>query len=150
VSNSGKRYQLKNKINRGSFGLIFEAISLDSQNGNFVIKIINGKDKNDLEIEFLNKVKDHDITGISKIIDWGFLSKQVEKRLNFESNSKFIVLEKLGQSMKDIMNGRSKILVRDILKLGIDLIKTIEKLHNLGICHYDIKPDNVMTKFPIF
>ena len=54
VSVSGKRYELKNQINRGSYGIIFEAVSLDQEIGHFVIKVINGQDKNDNEIEFLN------------------------------------------------------------------------------------------------
>ena len=57
------------------------------------------------------------------------------------------MLEKLGRSIKDMMNGGSKMLVRDVLKVGIELFKIIEKLHNLGICHQDIKPDNIMTNF---
>ena len=44
--------------------------------------------------------------------------------------------------MKDIMQG--KCFIKDIFKLGIELFKIIEKLHDVGICHLDIKPDNVM------
>jgi serine/threonine protein kinase len=34
----------------------------------------------------------------------------------------------------------------DILKLGIQLIKSIRQLHSLGFVHLDLKPDNIMFK----
>lgn len=32
----------------------------------------------------------------------------------------------------------------DAVKIGIELIKVIERVHKLGICHNDIKPDNIL------
>ena len=32
----------------------------------------------------------------------------------------------------------------DVLKLGLRLIKIVEELHEIGIVHLDIKPDNIL------
>ena len=52
----------------------------------------------------------------------------------------------LEDSMKDLVFSYSfKMKVKDVIKVGIKMIKILEGLHSLGICHLDIKPDNIMT-----
>ena len=60
--------------------------------------------------------------------------------------SVFIVMPKLEESMKDLVFSYSfKMKVKDVIKVGIKMIQILEGLHSLGICHLDIKPDNIMT-----
>ena len=50
-------------------------------------------------------------------------------------------------TMESIFQLNKKMLKKsDILKLGIQLIKSIRQLHSLGYVHLDIKPDNIMFK----
>ena len=50
-------------------------------------------------------------------------------------------------TMDTIFSLNKKLLKKsDILKLGIQLIKSIRQLHSLGFVHLDIKPDNIMFK----
>ena len=35
--------------------------------------------------------------------------------------------------------------MKDIIKLGIELLDRIEKLHDIGILHLDIKADNILN-----
>tara|TARA_B110001450_G_C17366549_1_gene377834 strand:+ start:74 stop:307 length:234 start_codon:yes stop_codon:yes gene_type:complete len=37
-------------------------------------------------------------------------------------------------------------MVKDVLKMGVRLIKILEGLHSIGLCHLDIKPDNIMIR----
>ena len=36
--------------------------------------------------------------------------------------------------------------VADAINTGIFLLKVIEKVHNSGFCHADIKPENILIK----
>jgi serine/threonine protein kinase len=42
-----------------------------------------------------------------------------------------------------IKNGISTAVV---INIGISLLKIIEKVHDKGYCHSDIKPDNILVK----
>ena len=58
----------------------------------------------------------------------------------------FIVMPKLETSIKDlIFSNDLRVMVKDVLKIGIEMIRILEGLHSIGICHLDIKPDNIMT-----
>ena len=49
--------------------------------------------------------------------------------------------------MEKIFHSNNKLLKKsDILKIGIQLIKSIRQLHSLGYVHLDIKPDNIMVQ----
>ena len=57
----------------------------------------------------------------------------------------FIVMEKLGMSLKDmLMNIDDSFCLVDTLKIGIQLINLVEKLHKIGYIHCDLKPDNIL------
>ena len=57
----------------------------------------------------------------------------------------YIVLEKLGISLKDILQQTQRHFSKIcILNFGIVMINLLEKLHDKGYIHCDIKPDNIM------
>ena len=88
--------------------------------------------------------------GLSQIIDWGVLSNDVCHKLGVEKKSKFIVMDALGESLRNLLDsGEIHVSKVDVYKLGIQLFKIIERLHDMGICHLDIKPDNVMLGAPV-
>ena len=59
-----------------------------------------------------------------------------------------MVVERLGPSLSDfIENIKVDLKLKDVVKLGIGLIEKIKILHELGIVHCDIKPDNIMLAF---
>lgn len=57
-----------------------------------------------------------------------------------------MIMELLGDSLEDIFNavGR-KFSISTVLFLGINIIKLIEKVHNSGFIHRDIKPNNFLV-----
>lgn len=60
-------------------------------------------------------------------------------------NQPYIILEKLGHSLKDLLKLNKKhFTIPCIINLGIKLIELLEKLHIKGYIHCDIKPDNIM------
>jgi serine/threonine protein kinase len=59
----------------------------------------------------------------------------------------FIVQEKYGSNLAAIYSLNNKNLKQtDILKLGIQLIKNIQKLHEIGYLHTDIKPESLVLE----
>ena len=57
----------------------------------------------------------------------------------------YIILEKLGPSIDDLLcriHGQFSLLT--IMNIGISLINLIEKMHDKGFIHCDLKPDNVL------
>lgn len=62
-----------------------------------------------------------------------------------KKNQPYIVQEKLGKSLKDIFyeieDHFTKIC---ILNLAIKLVEILERLHEKGYIHCDIKPDNIL------
>ena len=59
-----------------------------------------------------------------------------------------MVVERLGPSLRDFLeNIKINLKLKDIVKLGIGLIEKTKQLHELGIVHCDIKPDNIMLAF---
>ena len=54
-------------------------------------------------------------------------------------------MEKLGMSLKDILKKNKRhFTIKCILQIGIKLIVLLQKMHNTGYIHCDIKPDNIM------
>ena len=74
------------------------------------------------------------IKGFPKVISKGILK-----------NQPYIILEKLGHSLKDILKMNKKhFSLPCIINLGIQLLVQLEKMHKKGYIHCDIKPDNIM------
>jgi serine/threonine protein kinase len=91
------------------------------------------------------------IQGFSQLLEKGTSDSFHTLDLDVEDESPFFVMEKLGTSLMDIFDASNQKLMKiDVLKLGIELLKLIEKLHSFDIIHQDIKFDNIMftQKFP--
>ena len=77
----------------------------------------------------------------AKLIDKGVIKRSRRKR-------PFVVVERLGPSLRDFLeNIKINLKLKDIIKLGIGLIEKTKQLHELGIVHCDIKPDNILLAF---
>ena len=54
-------------------------------------------------------------------------------------------MERLGVNLVDIMKvKRLQFTLDQVVSLGVQLINSIEKFHELGFVHCDLKPDNIM------
>jgi len=64
-----------------------------------------------------------------------------------EGDYNAMVLEMLGNDLEDIRHAtpHGKMKLKDVIKIGHQILYVIEQFHNRGIVHRDIKPENLMT-----
>lgn len=56
-----------------------------------------------------------------------------------------MVLERLEVTVTKLFDMNNRYFQKvDILKMGIQLVKSIRNLHDIGYVHLDLKPDNMM------
>lgn len=89
------------------------------------------------------------IEGFSEILDFGKVSDILAKKLRVKKGSYFIIMNKLGRSVKDIQfeDDELRLKVPDSIKIGIKILNILERLHSIGIVHKDIKPDNMCFNY---
>jgi serine/threonine protein kinase len=87
------------------------------------------------EFKIMKELSDRGLSGFPKVYDSGCFQ-----------NQPYIVSERLGLSIKDILKrNRKHFSVKCIMTIGLQLVDLLEKLHEVGYIHCDLKPDNVMV-----
>jgi casein kinase 1 len=69
--------------------------------------------------------------------------------LNSKSGKTFpaIVIDRLGDDLEKVMDQRGKLSVVEVARLGLALVKILERVHRTGILHRDLKPANIMLGY---
>jgi len=123
------KYEIIEKIGEGTFGKVFNGKNIRSGE-NIAIKI----QYKDIEKVLKHEAKIYkylkDISGIPNIRNYGT-----------ETGFNYLILDLLGPSLSDI-----EINSLQCIKYMIQSINIIETVHDIGIIHRDIKPDNFLLK----
>ena len=134
-------YEIIKKLGSGSFGEVYLTKILST--GQLVASKIeeknNKKKKNDSKI--------FDEYKIYRKFEMKGLEKGIPKIYSFYETPKFnvLVMELLGENLETIFDAyNKKFQLGTVLKLGYEIINLIEKVHNCGFIHRDIKPNNFM------
>ena len=134
-------YEIIKKLGSGSFGEVFLTKILST--GQLVASKIeekkNKKNKNDSKI--------FDEYKIYRKFEMKGLETGIPKIYSFYETPKFnvLVMELLGENLETIFDAYNKqFQIGTVLKLGCEIINLIEKVHNCGFIHRDIKPNNFM------
>lgn len=137
-------YQIDKKIGRGAFGDVFLAYEIDTITNEKTGKMVAIKkykkftESDAREIEIMKELQDHCQDCVVCFIDF-YDSAGPNK------DEKWLISEYIkGKTMKEfrmiIRNRSLKIKVQVMLNIA----KCLQKLHNLGIIHKDLKTDNIM------
>ena len=127
------KYNLIEKISEGSFGSVFKAENIRTNENvaiKFEIKIDNIKSlKNEAKIyQYLGKLE-----GFSQLKNFGT-----------NGTINYLVLDLLGNSLSELIDHYKALCLKSVLLIGIQIIKRIETLHSKYLLHRDIKPSNFL------
>ena len=132
-------YEIIKQLGSGSFGEVY--LTRIISNSLLVASKIEEKDGNKKSNKIIDEYK------IYKKLELKGLKKGIPKIYTVYETPKFqvLVMELVGKNLDMVFTDyEKKFTLGTILKLGYDIINLIEKVHNCGFIHRDIKPNNFM------
>jgi serine/threonine protein kinase len=128
-----KKYKLLDKIGSGCFGSIYKGQNVRTKEY-VAIKVEPIKDdlkllKNESNIyQYLNNCE-----GIPSV-----------KWFGKDETNYYMVISLLGNSLQDLINNKHRFSLALTLKIGIRILSILKTIHEKGLVHRDIKPDNFL------
>ncbi|NXI40162.1 TTBK2 kinase, partial [Galbula dea] len=135
-----ERWKVLRKIGGGGFGEIYDALDLLTRE-NVALKVESAQQPKQvlkMEVAVLRKLqgKDH----VCRFIGCGR-----NDRFNY------VVMQLQGRNLADLRRSQSRgtFTISTTLRLGKQILESIESIHSVGFLHRDIKPSNfAMGRFP--
>jgi len=128
------KYKLIEKIGEGSFGSIYKGVN------------VRTKELVAVKIESINN--DYKLLKNESII-YQYLINTIGipnvKWFGKDNNNYYMVINLLGESLQSIKNTKETFSLKLVLQIGIQIISILKTIHDKGLVHRDIKPDNFLV-----
>jgi serine/threonine protein kinase len=139
----GGRYQTISPLNHGSFGMVFMAQDLLT-NQNVAIKCLTKQSSaNDADLEFAFDEQSEELVLHSRL---GAHPNIVNLVDSFETDAHlYLVLEfcTQGDLYEAIRNGHGPLQTEHVRDFMLQLVDAVSYIHSKGVYHRDIKPENI-------
>ncbi|KAF4988499.1 hypothetical protein FDECE_15023 [Fusarium decemcellulare] len=139
----GGRYQTISPLNHGSFGMVFKAQDLVT-NETVAIKCLTKKSAcPEANSDFAVDEKSEELVLHSRLVSH---SNIVNLLNSFETDSHiYLVLEFCGQGdlYEAIRKGHGPLETEHVRQFMLELIDAVDYIHSKGVYHRDIKPENI-------
>ena len=140
-TSSNSSYQLGESIGQGGFGKVFKAYVASTNLSGLKIgdKVaIKRQEYNENEYNFIGEIQ---------TLKKGKLVKIYEQ---WAQNGKhYIVMEPLGDCIHNMYPIFGSVKLVQACQIGIEMVKAVRELHEIGYIHKDIKLDNLMIKHKV-
>jgi len=130
------KFKIIEKIKEGSFGIIFKGKNIRT----FELVAIKFEPKNMDKKTLKNEAKIYQYLGRIE----GFPQL---KWFGTNENSNYLVMSLLGESLSNMIQRYNTFCLKTVIRLGIQIIKRIQILHEKCLLHRDIKTDNFLFGF---
>lgn len=129
-----KNYKITTKLAKGGYSEIFLADALEISTPVIVKTPLLSKNssiKLKRETDLMLKLKE--IKGVPQILD----------QIAIE-DKEYLVIERLGKSLETLLNDFFNFSLKTVIMIGLQLLTILEKIHEKGVIHRDIKPGNIL------
>jgi serine/threonine protein kinase len=127
------KYEVLEKIGEGCFGQIYKGRNIRTGE-NVAIKVEPIANQTKL---LKNETK------IYQYLAQGQGIPRV-KWFGVDEKNNYMVVTLLGDSLSDVVKKKGTFSLEDVLKIGKQILERLQYVHNMGLIHRDIKPDNFL------
>ena len=137
-------YIIYKKLDTGGFGDVYQCYLKEKENKYYAIKLI--KIDKDNSVNILSEIN------LLKILNSPYIPKLYEYFDFYKNNKKYIALVQeyiFGETLYDfiIKIKKNKVDIKLLIKLSYQMITGLKQIHDIGICHFDIKLTNIMINY---
>jgi serine/threonine protein kinase len=129
----GNKYKLLEKIGEGAFGSIYKGENIRTKE---LVAIKVEPIENNTKL-----LKNESIIYQYLINNEGLPNV---KWFGKDKTNYYMVLNLLGESLQSLKERKRKFSLKLVLQIGIQIINLLRMIHNKGLVHRDIKPDNFL------
>jgi len=129
------KYIIHEKIGSGTFGTIYKGENIRT-NEKVAIKVE--------PIQNNTKLLKNESTIYQYLINTDGIPKV--KWYGKDDSNYYMVIELLGDSLQHLIEKKGKLPLKTSLKIGLQLLYLLKSVHDKGLIHRDIKPDNFLLK----